>query len=234
MTTRVLCLAGLGLLVGCVGHLEFEPHLDAGGGTPSGNTGGGDNNPIGGYGNNNNVTDNGSGGWGGSSEPGGSGGQSPYGGSTGGAMASQGGTGGAWVDAGAPAADDGGSASDDGGATTTAAAVCPSTVNVLTDVFAAKCGNCHGAAAPTKNLDMVSAGLGARMVNKPSTCKNLPYISGTLANGHPTGLLFQKLAGKVTGCGVQMPAGGAPLSTTEMACVNTWAVAAIAKVTGGK
>jgi hypothetical protein len=117
----------------------------------------------------------------------------------------------------------------DGGA---AAGACPAGVNVLTDIFATKCGGCHGAASPTKNLDLVSAGLGARMVNKTSTCKSQPLIAGTLTGTKPTGLLFQKLAGAVTGCGVQMPAGATPLSSAEIACVNDWAVAAIHKVTG--
>ncbi|HVR64724.1 MAG TPA: hypothetical protein VMU50_22645 [Polyangia bacterium] len=234
MTMRLVCLAGVGLLAGCVGHLEFEPHLDAGGGTPSGNNStGSSNNPIGG--DNTNSGDNGTGGAVGGYASDGSGGQSAPSAGSGGDNGYGSGSGGAWADAAAPAAsDDGGGAADDAGAPTTASMGCPTGVNVLTDVFAAKCGACHGAAAPTKNLDMVSAGLGARMVNKPSSCKNLPLISGTLTNGNPTGLLFQKLAGKVTGCGVQMPAGGTPLSASEMACVNSWAVAAIAKVTGGK
>ncbi len=219
---------GFGLLVGCVGHLEFDPHADAGGAAPSNNNNGngnppGNNNTVGG---NNPVANNGSGGWGGAG-PSGSGGQAQSG--TGGSYGSTADTGGARPDAGAPAANDGAAIADDGG---TAASACPAGVNVLTDVFAAKCGGCHGATAPTKNLDMVSAGLGARMVNKVSTCMNLPLIAGTLTNNKPTGLLFQKLAGKVTNCGVQMPAGGTPLTTAELACVNDWAVAAIAKVTG--
>ena len=217
-------LFSVSLVMGCVGHLEFEPHLDAGSTGNNNTVGSGNNNPGNTGGGNNTITSNGTGGWSGTGGVSGTGGQAPTG--TGGSNPY--GTGGVWADAGAAPADDGGSA----GEVATAAAVCPTSINVLTDVFSAKCGGCHGATAPTKNLDMVSAGLGARMVNKLSTCKSLPLIDGTLTGGKPTGLLFQKLAGKVTDCGVQMPAGAAPLSATEMACVNAWAVAAIAKVTG--
>jgi hypothetical protein len=70
------------------------------------------------------------------------------------------------------------------------------------------------------------------MLNKVSTCMNQPLIAGTLNGNAPTGLLFKKLAGNVTGCGVQMPAGAPPLTPVEMACVNDWAVAAINKAAG--
>ncbi|HXI58203.1 MAG TPA: hypothetical protein VNO55_19185 [Polyangia bacterium] len=230
-------VAGVFVVAGCVGHLEFDPHVDAGAASPIVNNGSG--NRTG-----NNTGSGGTGGWAGGYGSGGAGSQGPAG-TGGGAGAAGGGasgamTGGAsgnttpWPDGGG--ADsvpgtgyDSGVAATDGGA---AESGCPAGVNVLTDIFAAKCGGCHGAASPTKNLDLVSAGLGARMVNKTSTCKSQPLISGTLAGTRPTGLLFQKLAGAVTGCGVQMPAGATPLSSAEIACVNDWAVAAIHKVTG--
>jgi hypothetical protein len=120
----------------------------------------------------------------------------------------------------------------DGGSVVAMAVTCPSGFNVLTAVFANKCGGCHGGTAPTKNLDLVSAGLGARMVNKTSTCKSEPLIAKTLTGNRPTGLLFQKLAGDVSGCGVRMPAGAPALSDVEMACVSDWAVAAVNKANG--
>ena len=219
-------ILSLGLVAGCVGHLEFEPRPDAGGG--SGGASGGS--PISGNNTIPNNNNNNGGGSGGAQGGYGTGGQAPP--DNGGyPTASGGSTGSTVADAGNPGTD-GGAASGD--AVVTAAAVCPTGVNVLTDIFAAKCGACHGAAAPTKNLDMVTTGLGARMVNKTSTCKSQPLIAGMLVAGKPAGLLFQKLAGAVAGCGVQMPAGASPLTAAEMACVNDWAVAAIAKVTGGK
>jgi hypothetical protein len=123
-------------------------------------------------------------------------------------------------------------AAGDGGSAVAMAVTCPSGFNVLTAVFASKCGGCHGGTAPTKNLDLVSAGLGARLVNKTSTCKSEPLIAKTLTGNRATGLLLQKLAGDVTGCGVRMPAGAPALSDVEMACVSDWAVAAVNKANG--
>jgi hypothetical protein len=120
----------------------------------------------------------------------------------------------------------------DGGFAVAMAVTCPSGFNVLMAVFASKCGGCHGGTAPTKNLDLVSAGLGARLVNKTSTCKSEPLIAKTLTGNRATGLLLQKLAGDVTGCGVRMPAGAPALSDVEMACVSDWAVAAVNKANG--
>jgi cytochrome c peroxidase len=113
-----------------------------------------------------------------------------------------------------------------------AVAACPPGTDVIKDIFTKSCGTCHGAAAPAQNLDLVSLGLGARMVNKPSTCLNRPLIDGMLEGESPTGLLFDKLSGSVTNCGVQMPAGAPALTPTEMACVKDWAVAAVNKALG--
>jgi hypothetical protein len=70
------------------------------------------------------------------------------------------------------------------------------------------------------------------MVNKLSTCSNKALISATLNGTKPAGLLFEKLAGNVAGCGVRMPAGAVPLSDSEITCVDEWAVAAINKFLG--
>jgi hypothetical protein len=112
------------------------------------------------------------------------------------------------------------------------ASACPPGTDVLADVFSKNCGTCHGAAAPAQNLDLVSLGLAARMVNKPSLCNNRPLIDGILEGDSPTGLLFDKLWGSVTNCGVQMPAGAPALTPTEMACIKEWAVAAVNKTLG--
>jgi hypothetical protein len=123
------------------------------------------------------------------------------------------------------ARDDAGSADDDA-----AAAGCPAGFDVLDTVFKKRCGACHGAASPSRNLDLVSPGLGARLVGKASTCGGQPLIA---ASGRPpSGLLFDKLAGAVAGCGVQMPAGAAPLAPIERQCVSEWAVQAINQATG--
>jgi hypothetical protein len=116
--------------------------------------------------------------------------------------------------------------------TAPAAPACPVGTDVLADIFKKSCGTCHGAAAPAKNLDLVSTGLAARLVGKPSSCKDRPLVDGMLAGEGPSGLLFDKLSGAVTDCGVQMPAGAAALSPTDMACVKDWAVQAINKMLG--
>jgi hypothetical protein len=119
------------------------------------------------------------------------------------------------------------SVGDAGAAETPVQASCPTGFDVLTTVFKNKCGGCHGAAAPTKNLDLVTAGLGTRTVGAPSTCNNRQLVSTTVIGGVAGGHLLDKLAGPVAGCGVQMPAGGTPLSDVEMACVKEWALKAI-------
>ena len=123
--------------------------------------------------------------------------------------------------------------SDAGAADVPPQASCPTGVDVLTTVFKNKCGGCHGATAPTKNLDLVTTGLAMRTVSVVSTCNNKPLISTTLVGGQAVGHLLDKLAGPVTGCGVQMPAGGTPLSAVEMACVQEWALTAVQNANGG-
>jgi mono/diheme cytochrome c family protein len=136
----------------------------------------------------------------------------------------------AWV---APAAD-AGPVADTAPLPDTApsAPTCPPGFDVLTEVFNKKCALCHGASAPAKNLDLVTAGLAARLLDKPSTCGTKPLLSGTVSEDAVSGLLMEKLAGAVDGCGVQMPAGAPALSAIEIACVNDWAVAAINSAAG--
>jgi hypothetical protein len=218
-TGLTLVIASMGMW-GCTGHLDFDPRLlDASAGqvvNPGGNQG------AGGKGSGNNMVGNmGMGGAGGdpyptmpppppppppdAQQP------TPM-----------------WADAGA-----GGSTgtSRDAGAppdTAPAAPACPTGFDVLTAVFKNKCGACHGAAAPAVGLD-----LGTRTVNKPAACGGRMLINTQLgANNKPTGMLFDKLAGAVSGCGGQMPAGAPPLSASEMACVNEWAIGAINKALG--
>ncbi|HET6281154.1 MAG TPA: hypothetical protein VFH73_09315 [Polyangia bacterium] len=230
-----LVLVMVPLLVGCTGRLEFDPHLvDASardtrpsglGGSPgagSGSstaTGGGDGYPV----------------------TGGAGGARMGGGEPSPSAADARPADDAWM-TGAAGGTGGGTAlggGGDGGLTPAdtgmgpVASACPLGFDIL-DLFKRRCGGCHGATSPTKNLDLVTAGIGGRMVNKLSTCMGKPLISSQVAAGAaPTGLLFEKLAGPVTGCGVRMPAGGAPaLTPVEIECVNDWAIAAINKALG--
>jgi hypothetical protein len=225
----VVAMAG-----GCSGHLEFDPSLTgtaARGGQVSNQTGGAPGSSVGTGGRSSGTgTTTGGSTWTDAGSGSGSGGSSSGGSGAGGSGTGGSGSGGSG--AGGSIADAGPAAGQDGGAPPTAA-VCPTGFNVLDAVFTQKCGGCHGVTSPTKNLDLVSAGLAARLVNKPSTCNNRPFLSGTLSGSSAAGHLFDKLAGPVAGCGVQMPAGSTPLSATEIACVNDWAVQAVTNITGG-
>jgi len=163
-----------------------------------------------------------------------SGNQLPGGGS--GGSSSGAGSGGSGGSTGGSATGTGGAPADgDAGATDAQAqASCPAGFDVLTAVFKDKCGGCHGAAAPTKNLDLVTVGIGARTVGALSTCNSRPLLSAALTNGAAAGHLLDKLAGPVAGCGVQMPAGGTPLTPTEMACVKDWALKAVQAAAAGE
>jgi hypothetical protein len=112
-----------------------------------------------------------------------------------------------------------------------AAPACPPGTDVA-QIFKTSCGLCHGAASPAKNLDLVSAGLAARLINKPAECNNRPLLS-TTGGSAPDGVLLEKLAGPVSDCGVQMPPTGTfTLSATDMACITDWAADAINKAAG--
>lgn len=241
--TLVMVTALSALLSGCTGHLEFDPFagaVDDGGAAPSMGT---PNRPS-------TVGETTTGGTGGASstpaqadarpEPaettpmpvanadaapamGNTGGMTGYGTPTTGGTTGTGSTTGAAKDGGAAS-----SATPDA-APVASGTACPSGFNVP-DLFVKRCGGCHSAAAPAKGLDMVSANLAARVVNVKSTCNNKLLLGTTSpAAGH----LLDKLAGAVTGCGAQMPAGSAAFTATEMACVKEWAIQAINKVTGG-
>jgi hypothetical protein len=102
---------------------------------------------------------------------------------------------------------------------------CPPGVEPLA-LLVAKCGNCHGEKMPAKNLDLVTAGVGARLVNVKSTCQDKPLLGADAAN--PTGHFLDKLVGPVPGCGAQMPF-GTPLTPAERDCLTEWSAAAITR-----
>jgi hypothetical protein len=94
----------------------------------------------------------------------------------------------------------------------------------VTDIFPPSCTTsaCHSAQSQQANLDLESAGLPKRLVNK-------------LAHGGPGYLIDSKNPGqsvlylKVTGnppFQFQMPLGAPPLSSDEMACLLAWVQAA--------
>jgi hypothetical protein len=74
---------------------------------------------------------------------------------------------------------------------------------------------------------MVSLNLERRLVGVRSMCNSRIFLNQALVGGKPTGYFMDKLRGPVTGCGMQMPAAAPPLTPTELACVEQWAVQAI-------
>jgi len=92
--------------------------------------------------------------------------------------------------------------------------------DVVSRIFQPQCGNsgCHGAMAPQQNLDLVSAGVAARVVGVSGT-----ECSGVLANpaSPETSLLYTKLSAHPP-CGAQMPLAATPLSSADIACVLQW------------
>jgi hypothetical protein len=92
--------------------------------------------------------------------------------------------------------------------------------DVVATIFVPKCGAtiCHGGTAPQQGLDLVSAGVAARVVGVAAK-----GCAATLADpGDPeASLLYTKLAPNPP-CGSQMPLAQSPLSDTEAACVLEW------------
>jgi hypothetical protein len=100
------------------------------------------------------------------------------------------------------------------------AAACSSPAEILAKILVPKCGTCHGKATPAAGLDLVSPGAKTRLLDVPSrACGTRVLVVAKPAVG---GHFFDKLAGSVNGCGVQMPPGGPMLSPGEIQCLKDW------------
>ena len=94
--------------------------------------------------------------------------------------------------------------------------------DVVARIFVPRCGGaCHGATAPQQGLDLVSAGVAARVVGVAATS-----CAATLADpaDPASSFLYTKLAAKPP-CGGQMPLAQLPLSAADTACVLSWIAA---------
>jgi hypothetical protein len=105
-----------------------------------------------------------------------------------------------------------------GGGTT----MCP---DVPTEILAMKCAGsaCHSAPTPQFGLDLVTAGVEARVLGKMAGECTHPLADPADPAGSQ---IYIKIAG--TACGGRMPPAG-PLTDSEIACVKTW----IAGLSGG-
>jgi hypothetical protein len=96
-------------------------------------------------------------------------------------------------------------------------------LDVPTTLLGAKCATgagCHVAEAPGGDLDLVSPGLAARLVDVPasSTCGGTLLVD---SSDPEASLLYQKVLDSAP-CGSRMPLGGAPLVDVERACLLEW------------
>jgi hypothetical protein len=109
----------------------------------------------------------------------------------------------------------------------------PKPPECMTTLLAANCSTstaCHGAGA--LQIDLVSAGVETRLVDKSSTselCKSAANNVYVPTNGSPS-LLLQKLEARPP-CGLRMPI-GMPLEDADVMCISAW-VEAVADASGG-
>lgn len=109
----------------------------------------------------------------------------------------------------------------------------PKAPECMTTLFAATCSTstaCHGAGSML--LDLVSAGVETRLIDKASTsadCKDETDNVYVPTDGSPS-LLLRKLEARPP-CGLRMPI-GMPLQASDMMCVSAW-VKAVADAGGG-
>jgi hypothetical protein len=92
-------------------------------------------------------------------------------------------------------------------------------------LFAASCDGtgCHGAENPAADLDLVSAGIEARLIDEPSPtefCEGRLRID-SMATDPMDHLLLDKLQ-EIPSCGGRMPFGTATLSNADQECVRRW------------
>jgi hypothetical protein len=93
-----------------------------------------------------------------------------------------------------------------------------------------RCGACHNAKNPLKNLDLVTAGVGQRILGVKATCPGHVLLAGTA--DMPSGVFLEKLLGRVPDCGERMPYGTPAFTDAEISCVTAWAGQVVATGAG--
>jgi hypothetical protein len=93
-----------------------------------------------------------------------------------------------------------------------------------------RCGACHNAKNPLKNLDLVTPGVGARILGVKATCAGHVLLAGTA--DMPSGVFLDKLLGPVADCGERMPYGTPAFTDAEVSCVTAWAGQVVATGAG--
>jgi hypothetical protein len=100
-------------------------------------------------------------------------------------------------------------------------ATCAQPTEIVSKIFTPKCGACHAGATAPAGLDLVSAGVKARLVNIAARSPSSGCAGQVLATAAGSaGVIFNKLLG--VGCGGQMPAMSPTLSNQEYWCIQEW------------
>jgi hypothetical protein len=99
-------------------------------------------------------------------------------------------------------------------------------------LMVAKCtqAGCHGSNGPQAGLDLLTAGVAARLVGKPSNATLNPICASNTkpyldtGSNPATGFLLDKLMATPP-CGSVMPEIPGPLGQADLNCMNEWAAA---------
>ena len=100
---------------------------------------------------------------------------------------------------------------------------------VATEVFAPRCGGCHGVSAPASMLDLMSPMVGVRLQSNANCTNEVVVVAGNPASSY----LMKKLTSATPTCGVQMPKESTPLSADELNCIEDWILDLSPTTTGG-
>jgi hypothetical protein len=97
----------------------------------------------------------------------------------------------------------------------------PPAINVETQIFAVKCNTmiCHEGPTATSQLDLTSAGVKQRLLNRPSnSCAPRTIITKAAPD---MSVLLDRISAMPM-CGSRMPLGKDPLGADELLAVKLW------------
>lgn len=103
-----------------------------------------------------------------------------------------------------------------------AMAACPNPSDVPAQIFAPSCGTsgCHDAVSKAQNLDLVTAGVAMRLVNRPSTEVTMLMLASPM--NPDQSYLMTKLTAAMPPVGARMPFLLPALSASQIQCVRAW------------
>lgn len=125
--------------------------------------------------------------------------------------------------------------SSNGGSSSADAGLLACAVDVPTAIFKQTCGvvSCHNPASPAEGLDLESPNVASRLVDVPENeDPSLGLFLIDSANP-PQSVILTKLQAATVPYGSQMPFGGTPLTSQQVACVGAWINSVIAAADAG-